>query len=161
VRIARALRELCDEIGLPTYVKTSGGTGLHVLVPLGARCSYEQSRTLAELLARLVVAELPKIATLERQRERRGGRVYVDYLQNGHGRLLVSPLSVRPYAGAPVSTPLRWTEVGPELDPARFTIRTVPPRLVRIGDPLRDVLADGADLGAALARLASRYPIPH
>jgi bifunctional non-homologous end joining protein LigD len=90
-----------------------------------------------------------------RQVSRRGGKVYVDYLQNVEGQLIVAPFSVRPLPGAPVSTPLEWREVTPKLDIRKFTIRTVPKRLERMGrDPLRAVLTATPDLAAALAALA-------
>jgi bifunctional non-homologous end joining protein LigD len=138
-------------------VKTSGSTGIHVLVPLGGQCTYEQSRTLGEVLARAIEKRLPEIATTERVISKREGRVYLDYLQNGHGKLLVGPYSVRPLPGAPVSTPLSWSEVTARLDPSKFTIRTVPARLKRKrADPLLGVLSDRPDLPRALARLAER-----
>ena len=115
--------------GCPRCAKTSGASGLHVLIPLGAQCTYEQSRSLAQLLAYEVTRERGDIATIARAIRGREGKVYVDYLQNVHGQLLVSPFSVRPLPGAPVSTPLVWSEVDPALDPRDFTIRTVPPRL--------------------------------
>src|SRR6266566_3469524 len=93
VTVAKAVKALCDDIGLPTGIKTSGSTGLHVLIPLGRQCTYEQSRTLGGLLARVIAAELPDIATVTRQVQKRGGKVYLDYVQNGHGRLLVAPYS--------------------------------------------------------------------
>ena len=101
------------------------------------------SRTLGELLARLVVGELPEIATVERVISERGGKVYVDYLQNRRGQLLVAPFSVRPISGAPVSTPLRWREVRKGLDIGRYTIRTVPRRLSRMAEDL--ILWSGAE----------------
>ncbi|HEX5136304.1 MAG TPA: DNA ligase D [Planctomycetota bacterium] len=157
VKVALAARKLCGEIGLPCYVKTSGSTGIHVLLPLGGQCTYEQSRTLGEVLARAVERRVPSIATTERVISKREGRVYLDYLQNGHGKLLVGPYSVRPLPGAPVSTPLSWSEVTAKLDPSRFTIRTVPARLKRKKkDPLLGVLSDKPDLPAALAKLAKR-----
>jgi bifunctional non-homologous end joining protein LigD len=155
VELARALHELCEELGLPSYVKTSGSSGLHVLVPLGAALDYEQSRMLGELLAQLVVRRHPRIATITRQISARGGKVYVDYLQNRRGQLLAAPWCVRPLPGAPVSTPLRWQEVVPTLDIKRFTIDSVPARLRRnAADPMVAVLAEKADVAAALARLA-------
>jgi predicted alpha/beta-hydrolase family hydrolase len=90
---------------------------------------------LGDLLARVLVRGLREIATLVRQVERRGGRVYIDYLQNGRGKLLVAPYCVRPLPGAPVSTPLRWSEVKPGLDIRRFTIRTMPRRVLRDRGP--------------------------
>jgi bifunctional non-homologous end joining protein LigD len=123
VRLAKAVHALCDAIGLPSYPKTTGQRGLHVLVPLGRQLTHAQARTLGELLARAVEAEHPDVATTARAVGARGGRVYLDFLQNGHGKTIVAPYAVRPRPGAPVSMPLRWREVGPRLDPARFTIR--------------------------------------
>jgi bifunctional non-homologous end joining protein LigD len=155
VRIARQLGRLCREVGLPSYPKTTGQRGLHVLVPLGRQLTHAQARDLAHALCRRVADEMPDVATLARTVAARGGRVYLDWLQNGQGKTLVAPFSVRPRPGAPVSTPLRWSEVNAGLDPARFTIETVPRRLRRRGeDPLRPVLEERPDLLAALRRLA-------
>ncbi len=157
VSVARAVKTLCDDIGLPTGIKTSGSTGLHVLIPLGRQCTYAQSRTLGGLLARVVAAELPEIATVTRQVQKRGGKVYLDYVQNGHGRLLVAPFSVRPLPGAPVSTPLAWREVTPKLDIRKFTIRTVALRMRKLqDDPLWPMLGEKPDLVNALERLHAR-----
>jgi len=157
VTLARALPALCEAIGLPAYVKTSGSAGLHVLVPLGGQLTFEQARTLADLLAHEVVERHAAIATLIRRVGDRGGRVYVDTGQNGHGKLLVAPFSARALPGAPVSMPLRWSEVGPRLDPRRFTIRNAVARMRRLGaDPLAPVLTEKPDLLGALARLAER-----
>jgi len=157
VELALAIRRLCEELDLPAGIKTSGASGLHILIPLGGQCTFEQSRGLAELLARVVEAEHPKIATTARTLAARHGRVYLDFLQNGHGRLLVAPFSVRPLAGAPVSTPLHWREVGGRLNPEMFTIRSVPRRLRRLeNDPLHAVLELRPDLHTVLARLAER-----
>ena len=162
VRIARALHALCEEIGLPAYPKTTGQRGLHVLVPLGGQLTHEQSRGLAELLARAVEAELPDLSTTARAVGARGGRVYLDYLQNGLGKTIAAPYTVRPRPGAPVSVPLRWSEVNARLDPARFTIRTAPARAGKGRDPLLPVLAEKPDLLPALERLrallAARAP---
>ena len=157
VRVARTTYALCRSLGLPGFIKTSGSSGLHVLVPLGRQCGYEEARTLGELLARVVVAELPDIATITRQVSRRGAKVYVDYLQNGAGRLLAAPFCVRPLPGAPVSTPLKWSEVNASLDIGRFTIRTVPQRMRKLKtDPLVEVLRLTPDLDRALDLLRER-----
>jgi bifunctional non-homologous end joining protein LigD len=157
ITVAQEIRALCEEIELPCFVKTSGSTGLHVLLPLGRQCTFEQARTLGGLLARVVAAELPQIATITRQVSRRDGRVYLDYVQNGHGRLLAAPFSVRPVPGALVSTPLEWREVTPGLDIASYTIRTVPARMQRLAhDPLAAVLELEPDLVAALEGLHQR-----
>jgi bifunctional non-homologous end joining protein LigD len=157
VTVAKALQALCDDIGLPTGIKTSGSTGLHVLIPLGRQCTYEQSRTLGGLLARVIAAELPEIATVTRQVQKRDGKVYLDYVQNGHGRLLVAPFSARPLPGAPVSMPVKWSEVSSKLDIKKFTIKTAPARMKQLGqDPLRAVLDLKPDLVRALEQLHGR-----
>jgi bifunctional non-homologous end joining protein LigD len=157
VRVARAAYTLCRSLGLPSFIKTSGSSGLHVLVPLGRQCGYEEARTLGELLARVVVAKLPDIATITRQVSRRGARVYVDYVQNGAGRLLAAPFCVRARPSATVSTPLKWSEVNASLDISRFTIRTVPQRMRKLKvDPMADVLRLTPDLDRALDLLRER-----
>jgi bifunctional non-homologous end joining protein LigD len=108
-------------------------------------------------LARLVVERIGELATIARRVSARQGKVYVDFLQNGHGRLLVAPFSVRPLPGAPVSMPLRWSEVGARLDNARYTLHNAPARMRRLGeDPLVGVLRAEPDLEGALGRLAER-----
>jgi len=154
VEVSLAARELCRRIELPLLVKTSGSSGLHLLIPLGRQCTHEQSRSLGELLARCIVGRLPKIATIVRQVSQRDGRVYVDYLQNGSGKLIVAPFSARPLPGAPVSVPLAWREVNRRLDIRRHTIKTAPERMRKLGAaPLAEVLELSPDLGAALDRL--------
>ncbi|HKH47204.1 MAG TPA: non-homologous end-joining DNA ligase, partial [Thermoanaerobaculia bacterium] len=157
VRIALTIRELCEEIEMPSFIKTSGGSGLHVLLPMGRQLDHERVRQLAELLARVIVERLPDVATTARSIPARKGKVYVDALQNGRGKLLAAPYSVRPRPGAPVSTPLAWSEVGPRLDVRKFTIRSVPRRLrQRKDDPLRGVLEIRPDLARSLALLSER-----
>ena len=158
VEVARACQALCEEIGLPSFVKTSGSSGLHVLIPLGRQCTYEQARTLGGLLARVVAQQLPEIATITRQVTKREGKVYLDYVQNGHGRLLAAPFSARPVPGALVSAPLEWKEVTPKLKLADFTIKTMPARMKKLKeDPLRPVLALKPDLPHALEQLHGRF----
>ncbi len=157
VRCALAIKELCDELGLPSYVKTSGSTGLHVLIPLGGACTYEQSKNLAHVIARIIEDEHRDIATTVRNPAKRDGKVYLDYVQNSHGRLLVAPYSVRPLPGAPVSMPLTWAEVVPTLDMRALNLTTAMSRLEHwSGDPLLPVLDGKPDLIAALERLERR-----
>ena len=157
-KIAKVIHSLCEDIALPSFVKTSGSTGLHILIPLGHRYTYEQSRTLAELLARVIVKELPDIATIARTLSARDGRVYIDYLQNGHGRLLAAPFSARPLPGAPVSMPLKWSEVTAKLDITRYNIKNARKRMRSLKkDPLRPVLELRPDLNTALTRLAQQF----
>jgi bifunctional non-homologous end joining protein LigD len=155
--LARAIKALCDELELPAYCKTTGSTGLHVLVPTGRLLSHDLSKTLGELLARVLCGEHPEIATIERVVGQRRGRVYVDFLQNGHGKTIVAPYSVRPLPGAPVSMPLRWSEVTSKLGPQQFTIANAVRRMQRLGeDPMRPVIDEAPRLERALERLTER-----
>ena len=157
VKVAQALHRLCEEIDLPHFIKTSGASGLHVLIPLGQQCTFDQSRTLGELLSRVIATELREISTMVRPIKGRDGKVYLDYLQNRHGQLLVAPFSVRPLPGAPVSMPLLWREVTQRLDPSKFTIATALKRMEKLGtDPVRAVLDTAPDLPQVLERLANR-----
>ncbi|HVC65021.1 MAG TPA: non-homologous end-joining DNA ligase, partial [Candidatus Dormibacteraeota bacterium] len=160
VRVALALRRILDRLELPSYVKTSGATGLHILLPLGARYTYEQCRTFARLLAVMGVEAEPEISTVARPLRNRGGKVYIDFGQNGHGQTIVAPYSLRPLPGAPASCPLEWREVTPRLDPARFTLETLPVRFDKMDDPLRPVLGDGIDMAAALERIEALHQKP-
>ena len=157
VTVAQSLHERCSGVGLPHYIKTTGSSGLHVLIPLGQQLTYDQCRSFGEFLARLTVAELPKICTLTRQVERRSGKVYVDYLQNGRGKTIVAPYSVRPLPGAPVSAPLQWHEVNASLDPRAWTIRNMAERLAAMPtDPMLAVLSDRPDIGKAIEKLGTQ-----
>jgi bifunctional non-homologous end joining protein LigD len=156
VRVARRAHALLDELGTRHFVKTSGQAGLHLLLPLGAMIDHDDARDLGEVLARVLQAELPEISTIARALANRGDRVYLDYLQNGRGKLIAAPFSVRPRPGAPVSMPIEWTRVNGRLDPTRFTIRTAVAELKRRGDPLREVLEDPVDVHALLTALADR-----
>jgi bifunctional non-homologous end joining protein LigD len=155
IRTALVLHRVCESVGLPHYVKTTGKTGLHILLPLGRQCTYEQSRMLGELLARCVLRELNDIATITRHVTKRGDKVYLDYLQNRHGQTIVAPFSVRPLPGATVSMPLEWDEVNESLDPKAFTIRNAIARMERLGaDPVLPVLEVKPDLADVLEQLA-------
>lgn len=154
VRLARELKRILDGLGVTACVKTSGATGLHLLVATGRRYLYEQCRTFARLLAMAGEQAVPDIATVQRPLHAREGKVYIDFGQNGYGRTIAAPFSVRPLPGAPVSCPLRWSEVTAKLDPGRFTIKTVTRRFAKRADPLLAVVdAPGLDMVEALARL--------
>ena len=154
VKLAQGIGELCDELELPAYPKTSGASGLHVLVPLNRQLSHDQSKLIGELLARVIVEHYPDIATIARSVRSREGKVYVDYLQNGHGRLLVAPFSVRAEPAASVSMPLRWHEINGRLSNQRFTIRNAVRRMRTLdADPMLGLLSEPADLLRALSRL--------
>jgi bifunctional non-homologous end joining protein LigD len=158
ITLAKATHELCEEIGLPSLIKTTGSSGLHVLLPLGRQFNYEQCRTLAQLISKVVVGAHGDIATLTRSPSRREGKVYLDWVQNGQGRLLVAPFTARPLPGAPVSMPLEWREVTGKLDQKKFTIRNAVARMKKLGkDPLRELLDIEPDLRGPLERLARKF----
>ncbi|MGH7529150.1 MAG: DNA ligase D [Gemmatimonadales bacterium] len=157
ITIAKALKQLCDDVRMPALIKTTGKSGLHVLLPLARQVTYEQCLQLAVLFARLVTDELPDIATTTRAIRKRGGKVYVDAYQNRAGQLMVAPYSVRPLPGAPVSMPLEWDEVNARLDNGKFTIANARKRMEKRGeDPVVAVLRTTPDLVAVLERLNER-----
>lgn len=155
VTLAHALRELLSEIGLPSFPKTSGQRGLHVVVPLGG-ASFSTAHALASLIARMVEAEHPSTATTEMRGEARATRVALDVGHTHPLRTIVAPYAVRAHARALVSTPLAWDEVDARLDPAAFDVRTVPARLAARGDPMRRLLTAPVDVGAVTAALEAR-----
>jgi bifunctional non-homologous end joining protein LigD len=140
IETAQAVHTLLDALHLESFVKTSGKRGLHVVVPFAPGPTHAEATAFAEKVARAVAKVLPDISTVERMKDKRGGRLYIDYGQNGEGRTIVSPYTIRSRDGAVVSTPLAWDEVTVNLDPTRFTLRTVPARLGRSGDLFASVL---------------------
>lgn len=154
VTLAETLRGMLDAIGLPGFPKTSGQSGLHVLVPLGPGQSFDTARALADLLGQLLVERHPELATMERVVNKRGAKVYVDTGQTGASRAIVAPYSARAVPGATVSTPLEWDEVRADLDPRRFTLRSVPARLAERGDPMSAMRDVRPDVAAAVQRLS-------
>lgn len=155
VRMALDLRHVLDELGLVGFPKTSGQRGLHVLVALGPGVPFESAKLLCELLGRILVGRHKDISTMERIKEKRGNKLYVDTGQTGRSRTIVAPYSVRAHPGATVSTPLRWDELHLALDPALLDIHRVPTRLAELGDPMSTLLDQTPDLNATLAKLAS------
>ena len=154
VHVALLVKEALDLLGLASYPKTSGSRGIHVLVPVARRHSWEQVRELATVVAGAIAAAHPGLATTEFLKRKRRG-VLIDANQNGQGKTIASVYSVRPRAGAPVSTPLAWEEVTESLDPAAFTMDAVLDRVARLGDLFAPVLAGGQALGPALRRLGT------
>jgi len=155
VRMALDLRKVLGDLGLVGFPKTSGQRGLHVLVALGRGVPFESAKLLCELLGRILVGRHKDIATMERIKEKRGDRLYLDTGQTGRSRTIVAPYSVRAHPGATVSTPLRWEEVHLALDPALLDIRRVPARIAELGDPMAELLEQTPDLNQTLAKLAS------
>lgn len=131
VTVAKALRTALDEQDVPAFVKTSGKTGLHVLTPWRREGGYDEARDWAMSVARLVVEQLPDLATTERLKSKRGRRLYLDVIQNAAGHHAVPPYVLRATPGATVSTPLDWKELTPTLDPKQFDLKTAPRRFAR------------------------------
>jgi bifunctional non-homologous end joining protein LigD len=156
VRVAREVGAVLRAAGMRPCVKSSGQAGLHVMVGLKPGYTYEHARMFSELVARMVLERAPQAATLEREVAARAGKVYIDYLQLGQGKTIAAPFAVRPQPGAPVSAPLRWGELKTGLNPGRFNIKTMAPRMKRLGgDPFLGVLEDQQALEPALAKVES------
>lgn len=154
-RFAQKVRQVLESLELKCFPKTSGSKGLHVLAPLQAEYDYQMVRSFGEIVARLAVRGMEDLATFERSMTRRKGKIYVDYLQNGKGKTIVSPYCIRPRAGAPVSTPLEWGEVGPGIRPESLHIKNIFRRLERKGDLFEGVLTEKQSLAEALVKLES------
>jgi bifunctional non-homologous end joining protein LigD len=153
INAALVIKEILDKAGASSYCKTSGATGLHIYVPLHAAYTYDQSRTFAEVIARLAVEQLPDTTTVERSLNKRNGKIYLDYLQNKKGQTLASVYSLRPKPDATISTPLLWKEVKSGLHPSQFTIRTIHKRLEQTGDLFTNVLKEKNNLHLCLKKI--------
>ena len=152
IRVAHLVREALEQLELRSYVKTSGADGIHVLLPIARRYSYGDTYELAERVSRRLEAENPGLVTTEWLKKKRRG-VLVDHRQNGHGKTIASAYSVRPKPGAPVSTPLRWEELGEKVRPRDFGMGEALARVEKHGDLFEPVLRGGQSLGPALRRL--------
>ncbi|MGE5047770.1 MAG: DNA polymerase domain-containing protein, partial [Deltaproteobacteria bacterium] len=133
IEVAQVLAGMFDRLGLPSIPKTTGKRGLHILVPLAKGHSYDDAQAFALQVGETVAKQLKNV-TLERSLSARKGRLYFDCMQNAYAKTVVAPYSLRGIRGAPVSTPLRWSEVKPGLDPGAFNIATMPGRLRDVGD---------------------------
>lgn len=152
IEVAQLVRQVLDLVGLQSFPKTSGSRGIHVLVPIARRHGYDATRSFASVVAGALARAHPGLVTTEWTKSKRRG-VLVDANQNGPGKTTASVYSVRPRAGAPVSTPLAWDEVRAGLDPSVFTFDEVRARVTRHGDLFAPVLTLRQSLGAALRSL--------
>ena len=152
VQVALLVKQALDALGLESFCKTSGADGIHVLVPVARRHTFEDTREFAEIVARALASTHRGLVTTEWARAKRRG-VLIDANQNGEGKTIASVYSVRPKEGAPVSTPLRWDEVDESLDPAAFTMDAVLERVRREGDLFAGVLETKQSLSTALKNL--------
>jgi bifunctional non-homologous end joining protein LigD len=148
-QVALWLKEMLDGLGLASYVKTTGRTGLHIYVPITRKLDYHATHSISETLARFLEQQHPKEVTTEWAVDKRKGKVFADYNQNVRGKTLASIYSPRVLPWAAVSMPLRWDEVG-NVFPTDFTILSAPDRLLKVGDLWVDILDKKHDLAGAL-----------
>ena len=153
IEVAQAFQELLQHLKVEGYCKTSGSSGLHIYIPMGAKYTFEEGRDFCKLLCTVVQEQLPKLTTMERPLKARKGRIYLDYLQNRAGQTLASVYCARPKPGATVSTPLLWKEVNSKLDKDAFTIFTIKDRLKKYPDLFKEVLGEGISIEKALEKL--------
>jgi bifunctional non-homologous end joining protein LigD len=145
IEAAGVMRRLLDELELPSVPKTSGKRGIHVFVPLTPGYTHEEVADFACSVAAAVSAKVPGL-TVERSLSKRRGRLYLDCMQNGYGKTVVAPYSLRAIDGAPVSAPLKWSEITKKLDPLKYNLRTMPDRLAKVGDLFAEVFENKVKL---------------
>ena len=153
IETAQVTKQVLDSIDLPSYCKTSGSTGLHIYIPLGAKYSYEQSKEFGRSLVKIVHAQLPAYTSIERYTEKRKGKLYLDFLQNRPQATVAGPYSLRPKPGAPVSAPLHWDEVKKGLRMTDFNIFNMVQRLKEVGDIFKPVIGKGINMEKAIKKL--------
>jgi bifunctional non-homologous end joining protein LigD len=146
IEAAKVTRDILENMGVTCYPKTSGSTGIHIYIPLGAKYTYEQSKEFARVIATLVQREIPKYTSIERIVKSRKGKLYIDFLQNRPQATVAAPYSLRPKPDATVSMPLLWEEVKRGLKMSDFTIHNVMERIKSLGDIFKPVLGKGVNL---------------
>lgn len=151
VEIAGLLKQVLDQLSLSSFIKTSGKTGLHIYVPIVRQYDYDKVREVCQIISRFVLQQAPQDVTMEWSTSKRTGKIFLDHNQNSRGKNMASIYSLRPLAGAPVSTPIRWEELDNIL-PTQFDIDTVPERVKKIGDLWKDILESKHDLGRVLGK---------
>lgn len=153
IQTALEIKKLLDDVGADSYIKTSGSTGLHILIPLGAKYTFDQSRMLAELIVQIINKRLPDITSIERSPAKRKGKIYLDFLQNRQIQTMAVAYSLRPKPGATVSAPLKWEEVKKGLSIKNFDIFNMADRIAKVGDLLKGVLGKGINMQQVLKKL--------
>lgn len=153
IEAALVTKDVLESMGVQGYAKTSGSTGIHIYIPLGAKYSYEQSKEFARTIAKLVHVQLPKFTSIERAVKDRKGKMYIDFLQNRAQATISAPYSVRPKPGATVSMPLHWDEVKKGLKMTDFTIHNAIDRIKSTGDIFKPVLGKGINMEKAIKSL--------
>ena len=146
IEAAIVTKNILEGMGAGSYAKTSGSTGIHIYIPLGAKYTYDQSREFARVIATLVQREIPKYTSIERIVKSRKGKMYIDFLQNRPQATIAAPYSLRPKPGATVSMPLDWDEVKKGLKMSDFNIYNAADRIKSLGDIFKPVLGKGINL---------------
>ena len=159
IQIALAIKEVLDAIDVPCCCKTSGSTGMHIYIPLGAKYTYDQSQMFGRLIADLVHQQYPSFTSVERMVRNRKGKMYIDFLQNRPSATLACPYSLRPKPGATVSMPLDWDEVKPGLKMTDFTIVNAVSRVRETGDLFKPALGKGINLEVALKKFQKAFAV--
>ena len=155
IEAAQVIKQITDDLKIDTYCKTSGSTGLHIYIPLGAQYDYDQSRQLAELIVTLAYNEMPSFTSLERSPAKRKNKIYLDYLQNRKIQTIAAPYSLRPKPGATASAPLPWEEVKKGLQISDYTIENMYSRANEVGDIFKPVLGKGINLKKVLGKIST------
>jgi bifunctional non-homologous end joining protein LigD len=154
-RGALALRELCEQVGLATFVKTTGSKGLHVIAPLDGEATFDAAAQLGAVMATMLCRRDPDAYTTEFYKKDRKGRLFLDTMRNAPGATFVAPYSLRGRPGAPVSAPIEWSEIDEALSPDGFRLRDIRARLDRIGDPWATLRERAGSIAAAAAKLGA------
>jgi bifunctional non-homologous end joining protein LigD len=154
VTTAKKVKEILDSLSIKGYLKTSGGKGLHIFIPIVPKYTYDQSRDFSHIISQAVITALPDITSLERMPAKRVGRIYLDFLQNGKGKTMSCAYSLRPREGATASTPLEWDELTDDFDVKNYNIKTLPERVREKGDLWADFFDNAVDLKEILDKLA-------
>ncbi|MDB5130518.1 MAG: ligD [Mucilaginibacter sp.] len=157
IEAALEVKKVLDAIDVPSFCKTSGSTGMHIYIPLGAKYDYDQSQMFARIIVNIVHKQIPDYTSLERMVAKRNGKMYLDFLQNRPGATIAGPYSLRPKVGATVSMPLHWDEVKPGLTMKHFTIFNSIDRLKVEGDLFKGVLGKGIDLEKTIKKAQSIF----
>lgn len=157
IEAAQVVKKVLDAVDVPCYCKTSGSTGLHIYIPLGAKYNYEDSKEFGRRIVKVVHNQIPNYTSIERKTADRSGKMYLDFLQNRPQATVAAPYSLRPKPGAPVSMPLHWEEVKKGLKITDFHLRNAIPRLKEQGDIFKGVLGKGINMEKAIKKLHSLF----
>ena len=145
-QVALYLKKVLDDLGLPSYPKTSGATGLQIFVPIARGYRFDDTRLLTRFIGKYMAENYPEIVTIERLKKDRGSKVYFDYLQHAQGKTLSGPYTPRAVKSAAVSAPVTWEELEVGITPDMFTVRTMPERIAKKGDLFAPLSSPGGEI---------------